>query len=96
MTKPTTIKAITETPAKTPRPMGKTSSFLPGVCAAASAAAGVGVETAVETCPFDKVVTTVMGSVPVAVLDPPVVMTGLPVFEIEDGPTTETTGGAAD
>lgn len=30
MTKPTTIKAITEIPANTPKPIGKTWSFLPG------------------------------------------------------------------
>jgi len=30
VTKPTTIKAITEIPANTPRPIGKTCSFLPG------------------------------------------------------------------
>lgn len=30
VTRPTTIKAITEIPAKTPRPMGSTDSFFPG------------------------------------------------------------------
>ena len=30
VTNPTTIKAITEIPAKTPRPMGRTDSFFPG------------------------------------------------------------------
>lgn len=31
MTRPTTMSAMTEIPANTPRPMGKTSSFLPGI-----------------------------------------------------------------
>jgi len=30
VTRPTTMSAITEIPAKTPRPMGSTSNFLPG------------------------------------------------------------------
>lgn len=45
MTKPTTIRAITDIPAKTPRPIGRTESFFPGSwnasvdCDACSAAA---------------------------------------------------------
>lgn len=30
MTRPTTIKAMTDTPAKTPRPIGNTLSLVPG------------------------------------------------------------------
>jgi len=45
VTRPTTIRAITEIPAKTPRPIGRTESFFPGtaklppdgVCSAAAA-----------------------------------------------------------
>lgn len=37
VTSPTTINAITEIPAKTPRPMGSTDSFLPGRANAAVA-----------------------------------------------------------
>lgn len=94
MTKPTTISAITDTPAKTPSPIGNTSSFLPGVVAAAScAAAADGVETEVETWPFDKVVTTVTGVV--AAEDD--AGAGVPVeaLGIWFGPTTDTAGGAA-
>lgn len=72
MTRPTTIKAMTETPANTPSPMGNTSSFWPGVVAAAScAAAAEGVMIEVDICPFDKVVTDVTGVVTdaVSVLD---------------------------
>lgn len=59
---------MTDTPANTPNPMGRTSSFLPGVVAAAScAAAAEGVETDVETEPSARVVTTVTGSVAVEV-----------------------------
>jgi hypothetical protein len=37
VTKPTTINAITEIPAKTPRPIGSTDNFLPGRVNAAAA-----------------------------------------------------------
>jgi len=30
VTNPTTIKAMTEIPAKTPRPIGRTDNFFPG------------------------------------------------------------------
>lgn len=43
MTIPTTNKAITETPANTPRPIGNTSSFFPGGSKAAPAFSGVAV-----------------------------------------------------
>lgn len=51
VTNPTTIKAMTEIPAKTPRPIGRTDSFLPGswkgsglseACSAAAADAAAG------------------------------------------------------
>jgi hypothetical protein len=34
VTRPTTIRAITEIPAKTPRPIGRTESFFPGTAKA--------------------------------------------------------------
>jgi hypothetical protein len=36
VTKPTTINAITDTPAKTPRPIGRTCTCLPGISKAAA------------------------------------------------------------
>lgn len=42
MTIPTTNKAITETPANTPKPIGRTSSFFPGGPTAAAAPTAVG------------------------------------------------------
>lgn len=66
VTSPTTMSAMTDIPANTPSPIGKTSSFLPGTDAAsACAAAADGVVTEVDTEPSDKVVTTVTGKVSV-------------------------------
>jgi len=53
VTSPTTIRAITEIPAKTPRPMGRTESFFPGsvnvaVDEACSAAASDAIDAADE------------------------------------------------
>lgn len=50
VTRPTTINAMTDIPANTPRPIGRTSSFRPGTCAAAGdscAAAALGVLSSV-------------------------------------------------
>jgi hypothetical protein len=44
VTKPTTIRAITEIPAKIPRPIGRTEIFFPGIWKAAV----VGVDEADE------------------------------------------------
>lgn len=49
MTRPTTIRAMTEIPAKTPRPIGSTASFFPGRLTAAfdvSAGTAVALEAA--------------------------------------------------
>lgn len=92
VTRPTTINAITETPANTPNPIGSTSSFRPGVVAAASwAAAAEGVVMAVDTDPFDKVVNTVTGLDPVALE----AGTAVAVFATWFVPITDTAGGAA-
>ena len=44
MTIPTTAKAITETPANTPRPIGNTSNFFPGGSKVVAAPAFSGLE----------------------------------------------------
>lgn len=58
VTNPTTINAITEIPAKTPSPIGRTESFLPGNSNAGSA---VG-ETCSTAVPLASVVVVLGGS----------------------------------
>jgi hypothetical protein len=80
VTRPTTIRAITEIPAKTPRPMGRTESFFPGTakfddddCSAAAAVpdpedeadAGAVVEEAEELLSGGDVATELVVEAPV-------------------------------
>ena len=72
---------MTETPANTPKPIGSTSNFCPGVVAAAcSAAAAEGVEIMVLNWPFDSVETDVINEVAEAETDADAPLT-VPVAE---------------
>lgn len=57
VTSPTTINAITEIPAKTPSPIGRTDSFFPGIWNDASLEEAAEdadvVESAADVPPFD-------------------------------------------
>lgn len=74
MTSPTTIRAMTDMPANTPRPIGRTDSFFPGmeklplvVCWAAAAVGEPGVEEVLAVVPVVVVGATAASGVGVGV-----------------------------
>jgi len=104
VTKPTTIRAITEIPANTPRPMGKTESFLPGMAKAAVDADSLAAAAVPEAAPVEVADTMVTEIPPTAAAGVPPEAAAEAVDDalfalataepetVETGPSTEAAG----